>query len=106
MFASLVIMQSFGNVFTSRTNYRSFFQRPPFLKKSQNIWIFVAEIVAVVLLILIIYLPFINSFFDTRQIPVQFFFIPLIFAAIIFFIDEVRKLLVRKRVLCFHYFAW
>ena len=105
-FTSLVIMQSFGNVFSTRTNFRSFFQRLPFLKKSRNIWLFYALIVTLILLILIIYLPFINSIFNTRQIPAQFFFIPLIFAGFIFFSDELRKLFVRRNFLCFNKFSW
>ena len=106
VFVSLVVMQTFGNVFTSRTSYRSFFQRPPFLKKSRNLWIFAAELVSVILLVLIVFLPFINNFFDTRRIPAQFFFMPLIFCLVIFFMDEARKLLVRKKVLCFPKCGW
>ena len=105
-FTSLVIMQSFGNVFATRTNYRSFFQRLPFMKKSRNLWIFVAQLIAVILLILIIFLPFINTLFNTRHIPIQFFFIPLAFALFILLIDELRKLLVRKKILFFPQMAW
>jgi sodium/potassium-transporting ATPase subunit alpha len=79
-FSSLVIMQIFGHIFCVRTNHLSFFQTLPlFKKKSQNIWLFVAQFVALTLLILIIFLPFINDLFQTRIIPVEFFFIPLIY---------------------------
>jgi len=105
-FTSLVIMQSFGNLFSSRTNFRSFFQRLPFVKKYRNLWLFAGAFVSIILLILIIFLPFINSLFNTRSIPPQFFFIPLVFAAIIFLIDELRKLSIRKNILCFKKFSW
>jgi sodium/potassium-transporting ATPase subunit alpha len=106
VFTSIVIMQSFGNVFTSRTNVRSIITSPPFFKRSLNLWIFPAQFVSVLLLVLIIFLPFINSFFYTRQIPVQFYFIPLLFSAIILLLDEFRKFLVRRKVFCFPKIAW
>jgi len=105
-FTSLVIMQSFGNLFSTRTNFRSFFQRLPFVKIYRNLWLFGGAFVSVILLILIIFLPFINSLFNTRPIPSQFFFIPLAFAAIIFSIDELRKLLVRKNIFCCKKLSW
>jgi sodium/potassium-transporting ATPase subunit alpha len=105
-FTSLVIMQSFGNLFSTRTNFRSFFQRLPFVKIYRNLWLFGGAFVSVILLILIIFLPFINSLFNTRPIPPQFFFIPLAFAAFIFSIDELRKLLIRKNILCCKKLSW
>ena len=106
-FTSLVIMQIFGNIFCARTNHLSLFQMfPLFKKKSQNIWIFASQFVALTLLILIIFLPFINSLFNTRQIPVEFFFIPLIYCVIIFSLDEGRKMLVRKKVSWITKLAW
>ena len=106
VFISLVIMQSFGNVFATRTNFKSLFQSAPFLKKSKNYWIFIAQVVTVILMMLIIFLPFCHTIFNTRQVPVQFFFIPLVFALIILLADELRKLLVRKNVLCFPKLGW
>ncbi len=105
-FISLVIMQSFGNIFTTRTNHFSLFQRLPFLKKSRNIWIFIAQLISVVLMIMIIFLPFCNRLFNTRPVPVEFFFMPLIFALIILAADELRKFMVRHDVLCFKKIAW
>ena len=105
-FSSLVLMQIFGNIFCTRTNFRSFFDRPPFIKKSRNIWLFVAQAVALTLLLLIIFLPFVNNFFNTRPIPIEFFFIPLFYCVILFLTDEFRKLLVRNKILCFQWSAW
>lgn len=105
-FIALVIMQSFGNVFASRTNYRSLFQRPPFLKKSRNLWLFLGIFITLVLMILIVFLPFCNSIFNTRMPPAEFFFLPLAFALFIIVADELRKLAVRKNFLCFARIAW
>jgi sodium/potassium-transporting ATPase subunit alpha len=57
-------------------------------------------------MLIIVYVPIFNSFFQTEPIPVQFFFLPLGFAAIIITMDEIRKLLVRKQLLGFHKFGW
>lgn len=105
-FISLVVMQAFGNVFAIRTNYRSLFQSLPFLKKSRNLWIFLAQLITIILMILIIFLPFCHTIFNTREVPVQFFFIPLLFALFIIIADELRKLAVRQNFLCFPKFAW
>jgi sodium/potassium-transporting ATPase subunit alpha len=106
VFVCLVIIQAFGNVFATRTNYQSLFTRPPFLKAGRNLWIFAAQLVTVVLMVLIVFIPFINTVFNTRAIPVQFFFIPLLFALLLILLDELRKLLVRHNCLCFAQFAW
>jgi len=106
-FTSLVVMQIFGHLFCVRTSRLSFFQMLPlFNKKSQNIWLFVAQFVALILLILIIFLPFINDLFNTRIIPAEFFFIPLVYCVIIFALDEIRKLLVRHKVPWISKIAW
>ena len=106
VFIGLVIMQCFGNVFATRTNYQSIFRRPPFFRKSRNFWIFGAQLVTVVIMLMIVFLPFCHTIFNTRQVPGQFFFIPLIFAMFIILADELRKLLARRNFLCFSKLAW
>lgn len=106
VFVCLVIVQAFGNVFTTRTNNKSLFARLPFLEKGRNLWIFVAQLVAVMLMLLLVYVPYVNELFNTRPIPAQFFVIPFMFAALLIMLDELRKLLVRKKVLCFPRVAW
>ena len=98
-FSSLVLMQIFGNIFCTRTNVRSFFDSAPFIKQSRNIWLFVAQGFALSLLMLIIFLPCVNDLFNTRQIPLEFFFIPLFYCIILLFCDEFRKLFVRNKIL-------
>jgi sodium/potassium-transporting ATPase subunit alpha len=105
-FISLVIMQVFGNLYATRTNYLSFFKSLPVMKKNRNIFMFVAQIISLVFMILTIFLPFVNSLFKTRQVPVQFFFIPIVFALVIFAADEFRKFLVRRKILYMHKIAW
>ena len=105
-FIGLVIMQSFGNIFATRTNYRSILQWAPFAKKSRNLWLFGAQLITVILMLLIVFLPFCNKLFNTRPVPVEFFFLPLLFAVIILVADELRKLFVRKKILCFSKIAW
>ncbi|CAF1079929.1 unnamed protein product, partial [Brachionus calyciflorus] len=105
-FVSLVIMQAFGNVFAIRTNYKSLFQALPFVKKSRNYWIFISQVITIALMSMIVFTPFCHSLFNTRQIPFQFFFLPLLFAIFIIFADELRKLAVRRNFLCFPKIAW
>ena len=100
-------MQIFGNVFATRTNIKSILQRPPWgKKKSRNLWIFLAQLVSLSLMILVIFVPPINTIFKTRYPPAQFFFMPLGFAAFLLVADEIRKLLVRKKVKFFTKIAW
>lgn len=100
-------MQIFGNIFATRTNLKSIFQNPPLgKKKSRNLWLFAAQLVSFSLMALVVFVPPINSIFKTRYPPVQFFFIPLGFAALLLAADELRKLLTRRKVACFPKIAW
>ena len=105
-FVALVVIQTFGNVFLTRTHYLSLFQSLPFRTKHRNVWIFVAQLVSLAFMILIVFLPPINAIFNTRQIPVEFYFIPLGFCVIFITLDEIRKLLYRRNVGCFAKTAW
>lgn len=100
------MIQIFGNVFATRTAIKSIIQRPPWKKKSKNLWIFIAVLISFSLMILVIFVPPINSIFKTRYPPVGFFFIPIGFALLLLTADELRKLAVRRKVLCFHKIAW
>jgi sodium/potassium-transporting ATPase subunit alpha len=106
VFVCLVIVQAFGNVFATRTNFQSLFAHSPILKKGRNPWIFLAQLFTVMLMLLVVYVPAVNSIFNTRPIPLQFFFIPLLFAFVLILLDESRKLLVRKKVACFPKIGW
>ena len=106
VFVAIVLLQIFSNLLSTRTHIKSFFQHPPWSKKSRNLYVFAAECVSISIMMFIIYVPIFQSLFDTEPIPVQFFFLPLSFAVFIFCMDELRKLCVRRKILFFHKVAW
>ncbi|KAJ1926956.1 hypothetical protein IWQ60_003356 [Tieghemiomyces parasiticus] len=128
-FISLVMCQCFGNLLSLRTRYLSIFQHFPFplpwprrhrndcLEVAQteeaagpppgrNLVILVGWACSISLAIFIIYVPFVNNVFNTRPIPVQFFFIPIAYALGMLGLDELRKLAVRHNFLFFPRLAW
>ena len=105
-FATLVIIQTFGNVFITRTHKLSLFRSLPVLKSFRNLWIFVAQFVSIAFMILVIYLPFVNSLFKTAPIPVEFYFIPLGFCVVFIALDEIRKLFFRRGINPCYATAW
>jgi sodium/potassium-transporting ATPase subunit alpha len=93
-FVTLVIVQC-GNLFATRTRRLSFFQQPPWKRECRNLYLFVAVIISIVVALLIIHIPFFNNTFNTRPIPVQFWFIPIGWALLYICIDEIRKFFAR-----------
>lgn len=107
LFVSLVVMQACGNVFATRTRYLSLFQHLPIKQRSKNYYIFAAQVGSILLACFIIYTPGINESLNTRPIPVEFWFFPLVFAVTIVIVDEIRKFFVRHRSPpCFYKLAW
>ena len=105
-FVSIVYFQIFGNLMATRTNEKSLLSHSPIKKASRNLYLFGAQILSLTIMFFIIYVPFCNSIFQTRPIPAEFFFIPFLFCAITVLVDELRKLLVRKKLFYFHLFGW
>ena len=105
-FVSLVLLQIFGNLWSTRTHIRSHFQQAPWRKSTRNLWIYVADLASICVMLVIVFVPIFNSFFNTRPIPTPFFFLPLVFCAIMITLEEVRKLLVRRKLLYFQKFGW
>ncbi len=105
-FVSLVMVQTFGNVFITRTRKLSLWQSFPVHKAHKNLWLFAAQFVSVAFMLLVVYVPFFNHLFNTRHVPVEFYFIPLGFCFIFIFADEFRKFMVRRRVKIFVKTAW
>lgn len=93
-FVTLIVCQ-ISNLLSTRTQVLSFFQQSPFAKKSRNPMLFLGILIELVLALLIVYLPVFNTYFQTAPIPAVFWFIPLFFDVLIFFMDEIRKLIVR-----------
>jgi len=105
-FVALVMMQTFGNLFITRAHYLSLWSSFPLRKNHRNLWLFGAQAVSVILMLVMIYIPFINDIFLTRPIPVQFYFYPVACSVVFIVLDEIRKLLVRKNVSFFVKTAW
>ena len=105
-FATLVIVQTFGNVFITRTHKLSVFTSFPTRKAFRNLWVFLAQFSSIIFMIFVIYVPFCNSVFKTAPIPVEFYFIPLAFCIVFIGLDELRKLLYRRDIKPFSTTAW
>ncbi|KAK9767443.1 hypothetical protein K7432_002751 [Basidiobolus ranarum] len=95
-FVSLVVLQAFGNLLATRTRRLSIFQHPPWALPSRNLWLLGAQFGSIVLALIAVYLPAFHNIFNTRPVPVKFWFIPLGGAMIILGADEIRKYFVRK----------
>jgi sodium/potassium-transporting ATPase subunit alpha len=104
---SIVMMQIFGNLLSIRTRRNSFFTQFPFgQKKSRNLFIMLAQFISFSILMFAIFVSFINELLETKPPPVEFFFIPFVFCLIIFSIDELRKLLARRKLFYFDKLSW
>lgn len=94
-FITIVIMQV-GNLFSTRTQFLSFFQHPPlFKKRSRNLYLFGAAFLAIVFAIFVVYITVFQDVFETREPPAPFWFLPIPFALGLFVLDEVRKAFLR-----------
>jgi len=94
-FICLVTMQ-FGNLLSTRTRTLSFFQQLPFKGESRNLRVFGAILGSLSMMLLLIEVPFFQTIFNVRSPPIQFWLLPWVFAAFLFCIDEIRKLVLRK----------
>ncbi|KAJ1658656.1 hypothetical protein IWQ61_002144 [Dispira simplex] len=72
----------------------------------RNPTIFLGWACSIGLALLIIYIPFFNNTFNTRPIPVQFFFMPIGYAMGMLLLDEIRKFMVRRKTKPFLQIAW
>ena len=105
-FVAIVILQIFGNLLCTRTNVKSFFQHPPWAKKSRNLFMFGAQLVSLTIMLIVVYVPIFHNLFNTRPLPAQFIFLPFAFVLLLFVLEELRKFCVRSKVLCFPKIAW
>jgi sodium/potassium-transporting ATPase subunit alpha len=94
-FVTLVMMQLTGNLISTRTRRLSFFQHLPFKGEAKNRFLPVAAVISVIIAMFVIYIPGFQRRFNTRPVPVQFWFIPIGMGLFIFVVDELRKLLFR-----------
>ncbi|CEJ02702.1 hypothetical protein RMCBS344292_16699 [Rhizopus microsporus] len=94
-YINLIICQ-WGNALSSRTRRLSLFQANPFFGYNKNWYIFGAMLISLVIAFIILYIPGIQNVLLTRPVPVKYWFIPFGWAAMIFTLDEIRKLLIRS----------
>jgi sodium/potassium-transporting ATPase subunit alpha len=80
-----------GNLLATRTRKLSIFQQSPLKNPSM----FPAMLASICAAVIMVYVPFFQSVFDTYPIPWLYWFLPIPFAAALLLLDEVRKLLVR-----------
>ncbi|KAJ4990386.1 h k atpase alpha [Stagonosporopsis vannaccii] len=95
-FVTLVVMQLF-NLLATRTRRLSIFQQPPvFNKETQNWLLFPGMLFAIVVVFIFCYIPGLQNTIDTRQVPVEHWFLPAAFGFGWLLIDEARKYCVRR----------
>ncbi|KAI0762858.1 sodium-potassium ATPase [Fomes fomentarius] len=90
-FFTLVMMQ-WGNLFATRGRKLSIVQHSPLSNPS----VFVAAAMALSIGIFFHYVPWFQKLFQTRPVPVEFFFIPITFGLALVLLDEARKVIVRQ----------
>ncbi|CAF1547925.1 unnamed protein product, partial [Adineta ricciae] len=94
-YVSLCIMQMF-NLISTRTRYVSFFKHNPFFGKTRNLTICIGVVFSTSVGLLITLVPWFNSVFKTKPVPVKYICPALGFGVGLFVFDEVRKFLVRR----------
>jgi magnesium-transporting ATPase (P-type) len=106
-FASIVIMQIVGNLMSTRTHLRSsLFQQVQWKKTTRNLYVHGAQLISCFLMIIAVYVTLFNTVFQSAPFDVYLLGLPLAFAILIVFLDELRKLLARRNLLYFHKFGW
>lgn len=96
-FVNLVIMQLF-NLMATRTRRLSIFQHPPiFSKQSSNPWLFVGMLFTILIAFLFNYIPKLASVIHAAEVPVEHWFLPVVFGLGLLFMDEARKWYIRMR---------
>lgn len=80
-----------------RTRHLSIFQyAPAFNKRTQNLYLFPAILVALLVLFFFLYVPPLQKVLMSTRVPAEHFFLAMGFGMFILFSDEARKWAVRK----------
>ncbi len=90
--ASVVVTQ-IGNLFAQRTERQSFFRTPLF--NNRLIWIGIVS--ELVLIVLLVYTPFLQRFFDTAAFPAGQWLFLFAWTPVLLLMDEMRKAYERWR---------
>lgn len=94
-FVTLVFLQ-WGNILAVRNRRLSIFQADPITKPHRNPWLILSMLISLVIAIFVTEVPGIQNLFDTASVPIEFWLIPIPLGLGILFVDEIRKLVVRK----------
>ena len=91
-FLATIIFCQIGNVMACRTNRQSAL---PYLARL-NVWITLGVLLEIGFILAIVYIPFLNPIFSTAAISISTWGVILLAPFVIFFIEEMRKLFVRR----------
>ena len=93
MALAAVVTTQIGNLFAQRTERASVFRIPLF--NNRLMWVGIASELIVVLLI--VYTPFLQTFIGTNAFPVRNWLFLFAWTPALLLVDELRKFLVRRR---------
>jgi len=93
MTSGAIVMAQAVNVYASRTNRMSVFHKGFFTNKLINIGV----IIQILVLIAIIYVPGLNNAFNAAPIGLREWGFLMIWPILLFSLDEIRKMILRKR---------
>src|ERR1700733_9629932 len=86
------------NLMATRTRRLSILQHPPLFRRStRNIYLFPAILFALVVAVIFLYIPKLQSVLSTTSVPAAHYFLPMAFGMGLLLLDEARKLAVRTR---------
>ncbi len=106
-FASIVILQIFGNLMSTRTHVRSsLFQQVQWKKSTRNLYVHAAQFISSFIMIVAVYVTLFNDVFQSAPFEIYLMLLPVGFSLIIIIAEEFRKLMVRKKLLYFHVWGW
>ncbi|KAG5929015.1 hypothetical protein E4U42_007442 [Claviceps africana] len=95
-FVNLVVMQWF-NLMATRTRRLSIFQHPPLFRKDTSNWyLFPAILFSLIMAIIWLYIPAVQTALGTAVVPVEYWFLPCTFGLFIIIVDELRRAWVRR----------
>ena len=81
-----------------RTRHESLYTTFPTRKKHRNLYLFLTSFVTVLIMIVIIYVPFMNQILMTAPVSYRYILISVGFSIILILIDEFRKFLIKKKL--------
>jgi sodium/potassium-transporting ATPase subunit alpha len=92
-----MVHRQWFNLMAVRTRRLSIIQHPPFIRKeTRNYYLFPAIIFALLVAILFLYVPKIQTVLATTAVPVAHWFLPMGFGMGILLLDEARKYSLRR----------